>query len=136
MAHKFLRSVILVSLLGILLWPELGCVGDFGCVGGISSPTITSISPNPVSAFEFQSGGILIVSGINFFPSSVVIVNGSNHPTAFVNGGELRVTLLPSEIRPGNLSFVVNNPGSLSGNFSFLCQNGGESSVFVLSIRG
>ncbi|MCU1287027.1 MAG: hypothetical protein JWO13_3377 [Acidobacteriales bacterium] len=136
MARKAFGPLIAMLLLGILLWPQLGCIGDFRCAGGFSTPTIISISPNPVSSFEFQSGGILIVSGTNFFPSSVVIVNGSNHPTAFVNGGELRVTLLPSEIRPGNLSFVVNNPSSFSGNFSFLCQNGGESSVFAVSIRG
>src|SRR5438128_11050330 len=97
--HRRFYSVILLS--GVLLSAQLGCNGTFRCVGGTPVPTIISISPNPASVLMFQSGGILIVNGTNFVPASVVIVNGANRPTVFVNGGVLKVTLFPSDIRPG-----------------------------------
>ena len=133
MAHKALKlSVLGLLLLGILLWPQLGCNGAFVCFSSTPVPSVFSISPNPVSAFEFQSGGILIVSGINFVPASVVIVNGIDHPTVFVDGGELRVSMFPSDIRPGNLNFSVSNPRTFGGG-SF-CGNTGVSGVVALSV--
>ena|SRR5437879_4838097 len=128
------NKVVGFLIFAILLSPGLGCNGTFLCVSSTPVPGIFSISPNPVSAFELQSGGILIINGNNFVPASVVIVNGINHPTVFVNDGELRVSLLPVDIRPGNLNFVVSNPTAFGGGL--FCGNGGVSGVITLSISG
>jgi hypothetical protein len=128
------NKVIGFLLFAILLSPLSGCNGAFVCFSSTQVPRVLSISPNPVSAFEFQSGGTLIVNGTNFVPSSVVIVDGINHPTVFVDGGELRVSMFPSDIRPGNLNFVVRNPGTFGGG-SF-CGKSVVSGVITFSISG
>jgi hypothetical protein len=127
------NRVVGLLILGILVSPLLGCNGAFVCFSSTPVPSIFSISPNPVSAFEFQSGGTFIVNGTNFVPASVVVIDGVNHPTVFVNDGELRVSMLPVDIRPGNLNFVVSNPRAFGGGL-FCGGNGGVSGVITLSI--
>lgn len=127
------NKVVGLLILGILVSQLAGCGGIFVCASSTPVPTIVSISPNPVSAFDFQSSGILIVNGTNFVPASVVVIDGVNHPTAFVNGGELRVSMFPVDIRPGNLNFVVSNPRAFGGGL-FCGGNGGVSGVITLSI--
>src|SRR5258705_9935137 len=119
------NRVVGLLILGILVSPLLGCNGAFVCFSSTPVPSIVSISPNPISAFDFQSGGILIVNGTNFVPASVVVIDGVNHPSVFVNDGELRVSMLPVDIRPSNLNFVVSNPRRFGGG-SF-CGCGGVS---------
>src|SRR3954447_17711697 len=117
-------------LLGILVWPNLGCNGIF-CFSSAPAPFVSSITPNPVSAVALQSDGFFFISGTNFVPTSVVIINGVNHPTTFMNGGQLRVTLFPGEMHPGNLNVVVRNPATF-GN-GFCGGNGGVSGVVAFS---
>ncbi len=63
-----------------------------GCVASI----ITSIDP------PFVAGGgtnfTLILTGINFKPTSVVTINGSARPTTFISSTELHATIFASDI--------------------------------------
>src|SRR5437879_2858378 len=130
------RAIVGLSFLGllwgILLWPQLGC--NVGCIGGTGFPTIISVFPNPVSAFQFQSGGFLIVNGSNFLDGSVVSINGVGHPTAFVNGGQLRVTMFPVDVVPGQINIIVNNPQTFGGGLFLACQSSSSSGIFGLTI--
>jgi hypothetical protein len=128
------NKVVGFLVFAVLLSPSLGCNGTFVCVSSTPAPGIFSISPNPVSAFELQSGGILIISGTNFVPASVVIVNGINHPAIFVDGGELRVSLFPVDLRPGDLIVSVRNPATFGGGL--FCGDGGVSGSLTLIITG
>ncbi|MCU1311580.1 MAG: hypothetical protein JWO20_2705 [Candidatus Angelobacter sp.] len=127
------NKVVVYLTFAILVSSGLGCNGTFLCVSSTPVPGVFSISPNPISAFDFQSGGFLIISGTNFVPASVVIVNGINHPTVFVNDGELRVSLLPVDIQPGDLNFAVSNPRTFGGGL--FCGNGGVSGSVILLIN-
>ncbi|MCU1308840.1 MAG: hypothetical protein JWN45_3535 [Acidobacteriaceae bacterium] len=126
------RAVVFLLLSGILSWSNLGCNGVV-CFSStpVLVPSVFAISPNPVSAFDFQTGGTLIVNGTNFVPASVVVIDGVNHPTAFVNDGVLRVSVFPADMRSGTLNFVVVNPRTLGG---FCGVNDGVSGVIAVSI--
>jgi hypothetical protein len=119
-------------ILGILVCPNLGCNGVFACFNSTPVPSIFAISPNPTSIVNFQTGGTFIVAGTNFVPASVVVIDGVNHPTAFVNGGELRVSVFPGDMRgAGTLNFVVVNPRT-----GFCGVHDGVSAVIAVSITG
>src|SRR5262249_333981 len=74
-------------------------------------PPITSISPTTVLAGS--AGAILLVSGTNFAPQSVVSVNNTNRTTGFVNSTVLEVSLTPADVvTAGTLSIAVTNPAA------------------------
>jgi hypothetical protein len=133
MRRAFDALVFSGLLWGILSLAMLGC-GDLACVGGTAFPTIIAVSPNPVSAFQFQSGGFLIVDGTNFVDGSVVFINGVGHPTAFVNGGQLRVALLPADLGLGNMNIFVNNPQTFGTTLFLSCRSVGSSQPFAIRI--
>jgi hypothetical protein len=124
------RVVVFLLLAGILVWPNLGCNGAF-CFSStpVLVPSVFAISPVPT--FTVQTGGTFIVTGTNFVPASVVSIDGVNHPTVFVNGGELRVSVFPTDMNTGTLNFVVVNP---SGGFCGV--HDGVSGVIAFSISG
>ena len=80
-------------------------------------PSITSISPNTVSAGG--PGFTLTVNGGNFYGASVVRLSGSNRPTTFVSNTQLTAVLAATDIaNAGVLPVTVSNPspgGGVSG---------------------
>jgi hypothetical protein len=97
--------------------------GDVVAVTGLCShaaaQTITSISPT--SALAGGPGFTFTVTGSGYLANSVVQVNGSNRPTAFVSALQLTATILASDIAtPGVLTITVFNPlvGSGGGSTS------------------
>ncbi len=72
-------------------------------------PTITSISPNSLSAGS--AGFTLTVTGSNFISNSVVQWNGSPRVTTFVNATTLTAAITAADILTANLDLVsVVNP--------------------------
>src|SRR6266545_18676 len=73
-------------------------------------PTITSLSPNPVTV-----GGAnftLTVNGANFASSSVVRLNGTDRSTTFVTSSQLRASILAGDVAAaGTQSITVFTPG-------------------------
>ena len=73
------------------------------------APTITSISPNSLSAGS--AGFTLTVTGSNFISNSVVQWNGSPRVTTFVNATTLTAAITAADILTANLDLVsVVNP--------------------------
>jgi hypothetical protein len=124
------RVVGFLLLAGILVSPNLGCNGVF-CFSSapVLVPSVFAISPVPT--FTVQTGGTFIVTGTNFVPASVVSIDGVNHPTVFVNDGELRVSVFPADTSRGTLNFVVINPTT-----GFCGVRDGVSGVIAFSISG
>lgn len=60
------------------------------------APTITSISPN--SAAAGTSNLQLTVNGANFFPASVIQINGVDHATTYQSGNWLSTNLTASDL--------------------------------------
>jgi len=102
------------SRLRLLLWSLAALIVLFVgmCVPAMAqAPTITSISPNTVSA-----GGpnfTLTVTGSGFITNSVVQINGSTRPTVYVSSLQLTATIFASDIvAPGQLNVTVLNTAS------------------------
>ena len=92
-------------------------------------PTITSISPATVLAGS--GGALLVLTGANFAPQSVVSVNNTNRPTGFINSTILQVNLTAADVATaGTLSIAVTNPAAPPPS----PPNGGTSNVFAYSI--
>lgn len=86
-------------------------------------PTIDSLTPG--SAAAGRGGLILTVIGSAFVPGSVVRWNGSDRPTTFVSGTQLRALINSSDVAAvGNAQVTVFNP--LPG--------GGTSNVVTFNI--
>jgi hypothetical protein len=85
------------------------------------APTITSLSPNGVTAGG--AGFTLTVNGTNFLSSSVVNFNGTAKATTFVNATKLTASILSSDISAvGSANVTVTNPapgGGTTTNFVF-----------------
>jgi hypothetical protein len=77
-------------------------------------PSLSSISPATVLAGS--SGFTLTVNGAGFVPSSVVRVNGSDHPTTFVSQTQLTAAISATEVAVGGyLSVTVFDPAPGGG---------------------
>jgi hypothetical protein len=77
-------------------------------------PKITSLSPN--TALAGGSDFTLTVTGTGFVSQSVVIVNGANQSTSFINGTFLQATITAAEISSvGSLQVAVLNPAPGGG---------------------
>jgi hypothetical protein len=89
-----------------------------------SNPTaaLTAISPN--SANHGSANLTLTVTGSNFVPGAVVLWNGNERTTTFIDASDLRVAIPASDLaQAGTVTVVVNNPGSTnSGSVSFTIQ--------------
>lgn len=88
-------------------------------------PTITSLSPNAVTAGG--AGFTLTVNGTNFINGSTVQWNGSARTTTFVSATQLTVAIPASDIASGDLVTVtVTNPspgGGTSNGLTFTINN-------------
>ena len=74
-------------------------------------PVPTSVSP---SAATTGSGNLtLTVAGSGFVPGAVVLWNGAERTTTFVDVAHLKVAVPASDLlQSGTATLVVNNPGS------------------------
>ncbi len=84
---------------------------------GDLTPSITQLSPVSVltGAAEFS----LRVTGRSFLPGAVVRWNGSDRPTTFVHGSELRATIPAADVAtPGTAEVTVLNQGPNAGGES------------------
>jgi len=83
------------------------------------APSITSLSPNAVSAGV--NGLTLTVTGSNFVSLSTIEWNGSPRPTEFVSSTELQAQIGASDVAiPASVSIGVVTPGPGGGTSSVL----------------
>ena len=95
---------------------------SFTLTVGNLAPVISSLSPNSVQ--QNSVGGILTVNGSNFVSNSVVIYNGSNHATNFVNSSQLTITLSGTDTATaGTVPVAVSNPAPGGGTSNQLLFN-------------
>jgi uncharacterized repeat protein (TIGR01451 family) len=79
------------------------------------TPVLSSLSPSTVPAGI--NGGTLVVTGSSFVPGAVVLWNGSERETTFVNSGKLTVAIPATDVsNAGNIILTVNNPGTAASN--------------------
>jgi trimeric autotransporter adhesin len=75
------------------------------------TPVLTSVSPSGA-----QSGGgnfYLTATGSSFVPGAVLLWNGSERTTAFIDSAHLKVAIPAADIAsPGTATLTVVNPGS------------------------
>jgi hypothetical protein len=86
------------------------------------TPGVTATSPN--SANHGSGNLTLTVTGSNFVPGAVVLWNGNERTTTFVDTSHVSVAIPASDLaQAGTATVVVNNPGSSnSGSVSFTIQ--------------
>ncbi|HEY3268610.1 MAG TPA: hypothetical protein VGM37_16955 [Armatimonadota bacterium] len=102
-------------------WEEIDAVYLRGQATGASAPAIANISPTNV----FREGPdlVLTVNGTNLLSTTVVRLNGSDRPTTWVSGTQLRAAIAAADIAsPGPLSITAYTPppgGGTSNSAAF-----------------
>ncbi|MBL8086471.1 MAG: hypothetical protein JNM85_00175 [Chthonomonas sp.] len=114
-------------------------------------PTISSITPNPVTAGG--SAFTLDVSGTNFVSGSVVLFNGSARSTTFVSSSLVKAAISAADIATagtalisvqtaapgggttGTLTLNINNPAPTLSSLSPSSSTAGEA-AFTLTVNG
>ena len=104
----------LIFLRGPFVLPEWGTTNP--------TPELTSVMPSSA-----QAGGgnfYLTATGSNFVPGAVLLWNGSERTTTYLDVAHLKVAIPAADIaRSGTATLTVVNPGSApSGGFSFPIQ--------------
>jgi len=93
----------------------------------VNNPAPSIISLSPPTATTGGTGFTLTVNGAGFVNGSVVRWNGADHTTAFINDGQLTVSVSPADIAAaGIVSVTVFNPvpgGGTSSPASFTINN-------------
>jgi len=93
----------------------------------VNNPAPTEFGITPPSAAVGSAGFTLNVSGIEFTPSSTVLVNGKSRATTFVDQGHVQGSLLTSDLaQAGTLNISVSNPapgGGISNAVPFAVNN-------------
>jgi hypothetical protein len=92
------RSAVLVLILTL------------GTLAYAAGPAISSISP--MSATAGDSGFTLIVNGANFKNTSVVLWNGGQRATSYLNGSTLQATIGAGDIASGGTASITVQTGS------------------------
>lgn len=84
---------------------------------------LSSVSPSSIAA----GGGnnlTLTVTGSNFVPGAVLLWNGAERTTTYVDSGHLSVAIPASDLaQPGTATLVVNNPGSANSSSTMFTIN-------------
>jgi len=80
-----------------------------------ATPGLTSATPSSVTA---GSGNVVLaITGSGFVPGAVVMWNGAERTTTFVDSADLTVAIPASDVsQSGAASLTVNNPGSAESN--------------------
>ena len=96
-------------------------------------PAIGSLSPSGVLA---SSGAFqLHVTGTNFVSSSIVTVNGANHPTVVVNSTQITAGIQAADVaNAGTLQIAVFNP-PLPNPPTGVAPGGGSSNVVAFNVN-
>ena len=125
--------LLLVAFVSLFLSGCNNTLNPF-CGSARPAPAIGSLSPSSVTFSEVQQGTVLTVNGIEFLPSSQVLINGKALSPSASSGQQLKVMLTTGVISgPGSVNVSVRTP---SGNSSDLgCTSGGSSSVLVLTVK-
>src|SRR6185436_15819777 len=86
----------------------------------VPAPTATNL--NRTTAVAGGTGFSLIINGSSFDANSIVQVNGSNRATTFINGTQLSVQILDTDVAsPGTLNLtVLNQSNGAVSNSQFL----------------
>ena len=127
-------SVSLACVLALLILS--GCNNTLNplCGSARPAPLIASLSPDPVSFAQVQSGVMLTVTGSHFVSSSEVVINSIPLAATVVSDTELKVKLTTGEISgPGPVKVAVNTPSGNSGDLG--CTSGGTSSTLILTVK-
>ncbi|MBB4634412.1 IPT/TIG domain-containing protein [Longimicrobium terrae] len=94
-----------LAMLGLLL----AACGDGGTESSNPIPAIVTLEPNSVQQRSGETA--LRVIGNDFVRQSVVRVKGTDRPTQFVSGTELRATLTAADVEAaGQIQVLVFNP--------------------------
>jgi hypothetical protein len=84
-----------------------------------SVPTITSI--NPDNATEGDPGFVMIITGTNFIPTSIVTVNGVQIPTTYISSTQLNSQVpLSVNANAGTFPVTVTNPAPGGGTSNII----------------
>ncbi len=87
-------------------------------------PSISALSPTAIPAGSAAAG--LGISGANFVPNSVVLLNGAPRTTAFTSSAQLSISLTAGDLAQGGIDQVqVQN----------LAPGGGTSNIATLAIN-
>jgi hypothetical protein len=81
-----------------------------GTLAYAAGPAISSISP--MSATAGDSAFILIVNGANFKNTSMVLWNGGQRATSYLNGSTLQATIGAGDIASGGTASITVQTGS------------------------
>lgn len=82
-----------------------------------TNPTPTLTSASPASAVAGSGNFMLTITGSNFVPGAVVLWNGTERSTTFVDPSHLKVAIPASDVaKSGAATLSVNNPGSNNSN--------------------
>ena len=90
---------------------------------GVAGPTLASL--NPSSGTAGDPGFFLSVAGTGFEDGAVVRWDGTNRPTTFVSGSEVRAQIAAADVAAGKtVSVTVINPnGGISNGLTFSISN-------------
>lgn len=106
----------------------LGCLSCGDCV---ERPSIVSITP--ASAVVGAPDLVLIVNGNDFQPNSTIDWNGAARTTTFVNGHQLKTTILSSDLAmPATVKVTVFSPPQVQ-TVTFGTTNSGSSALASLN---
>ena len=89
---------------------------------GAVNPTPVFVSASPSSATAGSGNLILTITGSNFVPGAVLLWNGAERTTTFVDSSHLTAAIPASDLATSGTTatLMVNNPGSSnSGSISF-----------------
>ena len=87
----------------------------------VNNPVPSLASLTPTSALAGSASASLVLSGTNYVPQSVVLINGTPHATIYSSSTQLGVSLNAGElIQSGVVQLQVQNPGPGGGTSSAL----------------
>src|SRR5664279_1628200 len=91
------QKSLFVLIAGTMFLSGCGVSNPF-CGSARPRPVLTSLVPNSASLVEVQQTLVVTVNGSNFYPSSIIVWNGTALPTTVVSNTELQATITTNEI--------------------------------------
>lgn len=141
-SHELSRSIRIafIPVLAVLLSGWTTCTSLLGfnsCVGAVSPPQITTLSPNTISVDA--TSVVLTVNGTGFGPQSEILWNRNPLPTTFVDSSELQATITQQTLESfggsSGASVQISVVSPVSNPAVVGCPNGGASAALVLFIN-
>lgn len=131
-------AIVVLLLFATLLSTACGAVfvsGGTGCFAPTAVPVLLSVSPTTIN----QNGlpATIIVTGVNFQPSSIVRGNGQVLTTVFIDSNHLNAVINVQTLAfvnpDGSVFISVGTTGQ--GKTVFGCPNGGFSGTFTIFVN-